>query len=210
MAGYVPDRQVGGPDLPDPDNPPADPTTLLRAWLPEDDEPERPLMTLGTVDSLGWPDARTVLLSSVDGDGLHFHTDAGSRKVAQLSGNPRAVATLVWPQLLRQLVVQGPVLRDPDAHAADAYTKRPRYLQLLAWLNTTDYARRSLADRTGRWATFVEEHPEGTLIAPQAWVGFVLRPTRVTFWQGRADRASIRIEYRLGPGGAWASERLPG
>ncbi|QKS22227.1 pyridoxamine 5'-phosphate oxidase family protein, partial [Curtobacterium sp. Csp1] len=66
-------------------------------------------MTLSTVGLDGYPDARTVLLSRFDGERLHFHTDARSRKAAELAALARAAVTLVWPEVARQLVVVGDV-----------------------------------------------------------------------------------------------------
>ena len=69
---------------------------VLQAWLPTNEDPDRPVMTLATVDRSGTPDARSVLLSELDRDGFFFHTDAGSRKVAQLGDIPD-VALVIRP-----------------------------------------------------------------------------------------------------------------
>lgn len=180
---------------------------LLAAWLPANDDPARPLMTLSTGSSSGYPDARTVLLSEYDDRGFFFHTDSRSRKVADVTGDPRAALTLVWPG--RQLVVQGDVMRADAAEEAWAYEHRSRYLQLLAWLNTPEFAALPLDERLARWADFDDEHPEGTLDAPATWAGFVVRPVRLTFWEGRPDTASHRTEFRRA-GDAWSRALLPG
>jgi pyridoxamine 5'-phosphate oxidase len=185
------------------------PFELLADWLPANDDPARPLMTLGTVSPDGFPDARTVLLSEFDEQGLQFHTDSRSRKVGDLAGTPRASLTLVWPG--RQLVVQGVVERVTAHQEQAAYARRSRYLQLLAWLNTDEFAALPLEERLAAWAAYGEDHPEGSLTAPETWVGFVVRPVRLAFWEGRPETAGIRTEFRReGLEAPWSTSTLAG
>lgn len=180
----------------------------LQAWLPDNDDPERPTMTLSTVTGDGLPDARTVLLSGYERDGFSFHTDARSRKVEQLVARPVAALTLVWPERLRQLVVQAATEPTPVEEVVAAYRARTPYLRQLAWLNTPEFATLPHAERVRRWQAFAQEHPDLD-DPPPTWVGFLARPTRLSFWSGDPDTASRRVEYTVGPEG-WAVRLLPG
>ena len=150
-----------------------------------------------------------MLVSRVDGDGLHFHTDAASRKAAQLAAHPQASAAVAWPEVGRQLVVRGRVDREPIADSTAAFDRRSRYLQLLAWTNTMATAQLPTEGRRRRWREFGQAHPDGSLTAPDTWVGFVLRPVRLTFWRGDPDGPSNRVEYLHQPDG-WQIVKLPG
>ncbi|MDO9397318.1 MAG: pyridoxamine 5'-phosphate oxidase family protein [Herbiconiux sp.] len=183
------------------------PAELLASWLPANDDPLRPLMTLSTVSASGYPDARSVLLSEYDAAGLSFHTDSRSRKAADLTANPRVALTLVWPG--RQLVVQGDAAPVGAEERARAYAQRSRYLQLLAWLNTPELATLPLPERRARWAAFAAEHPEGSLTPPPTWVGYRVRPVRLTFWEGDAEAASRRTEFTR-RGDDWSAAVLAG
>jgi pyridoxamine 5'-phosphate oxidase len=184
-----------------PDAPPADPWTLVDAWLPANDEPARPTMTVATLDD-GRPDARIQLLSAFDHDGFLFHTDARSRKVAQLAADPAVALVLHLAADLHQLVVQGRA--EPAGAEADAiaYARRSPYLQQLAWQNTAEFATLSLGGRRASWAAFAADHPDGLAPAP-TWIGYRVVPTRLTFWQGDPDTASRRIEYAARDDGGW-------
>jgi len=189
---------------------------VLEAWLPPDDDPDRPQVTLSTVDVDGGPDARTVLLSSVAREGLSFHTDAASRKVAQIRANPLVAVTVLWPGFTHQLVVRGRAEPADPAAVAAAYAARSPYLQQLAWLNTHDFAALPLDERRARWAAAEAEREArvgtagGTgLEPPPTWAGFVVRPTRVTAWSSAPDTASRREEWVLGDGG-WAHSHRAG
>src|SRR3546814_8077906 len=72
------------------------PLALAAAWLPKEGE-DRILMTLATVDADGFPRTRTVMLSEFDGEQFFFHTDASSRKAADLAADPKVGLTILWP-----------------------------------------------------------------------------------------------------------------
>ena len=130
-------------------------------------------------------------------------------RVAQLSRIPAAALLLTIPEQAVQLVLRGPVARLAGPALATAYGARSRYLQLLAWLNTTEMAGLDPGERRSRWAAFADAHPPGSLTAPPDWTGFVLRPTRVTIWRGDLEGPSQRTEYQL-ESGDWSTEILPG
>ncbi|WP_051640208.1 pyridoxal 5'-phosphate synthase [Cellulomonas sp. URHE0023] len=180
---------------------------LLEEWLPDNDDPDRPVMTLATVDEAGLPDARSVLLSEYDRDGFSLHTDATSRKVGQLDARPGAALVLRWPDALRQLVVRGTAERAHRAETDRAYALRSPYLQRLAWVNTPAVAQLPPQERRAKWADFAAIHPVPD--PPASWVGFLVRPTSLTFWTGEPDSVSHRREYRLGASG-WLRTELPG
>jgi pyridoxamine 5'-phosphate oxidase len=184
-----------------PDAPPADPWELLRAWLPANDDPARPTMTLATRDG-DLVDARTLLLTSFDDVGLTFHTDARSRKVGQLAADPAVALVLHLGADAHQIVVQGRA--EPAGAEADAWAFRHRsaYLQQLAWQNTPEFATLPLDDRRASWASFTADHRDGYGQAP-SWVGYRVRPSRITFWQGDRATASRRAEYAR-DGDGWA------
>jgi pyridoxamine 5'-phosphate oxidase len=190
----------------------------LQDWLPPNDDPDRPQLTLSTVTPDGRADARTVLLSEFDADGFYFHTDARSRKAAQLAANPAVALTVLWPNFTRQLVVQGTAEPAPAPELARAYRRRSAYLQQLAWLNTADFARLPRAERVARWAACAADHPDG-FAQPPTWTGYLVRPSRLTFWEGDPEAASRRTEFThtefthteftAGPAG-WQVSHLPG
>lgn len=172
---------------------PTDPWQLLAEWLPANDDPARPLMTLATAED-GIPDARTLLLSEWDEHGFYFHTDSRSRKVRQLAANPAVALMLHFPDRARQLTVQGTAEVAPADEQRRAYRARSPYLQQLAWQNTVEFAGLPLADRLSAWAAFRDDHADGFGVAP-TWTGYLVRPTRLTFWIGNPDTASRRTEY---------------
>lgn len=176
---------------------------LLVDWLPANDDPNRPRMTMSTAE----PDARTLLLSEFDESGFYFHTDSRSRKVEQLAADPRVALTILWPDFTRQLVVLGTAELAPAVEQDLAYRARSAYLKQLAWQNTAEYAQLPLEERHALWASFTDDPHQ--LHPPETWIGFLVRPHRITFWQGDPQAASRRTEFTL-VGGDWERAYLAG
>ncbi|WP_353807333.1 pyridoxine/pyridoxamine 5'-phosphate oxidase [Agromyces sp. SYSU T00194] len=199
-----------GHDQADPDETLADPMELLAAWLPGNDDELRPLMTLTTIGADGYPDSRSVLLSEFDGEAIAFHTDARTRKARELAADGRVSLVLAWVEHARQLTVAGDAVPVTAEAAASVFRARSRYLQLLAWMNSAELAHLPRAERVAAWEAFAAAHPEGTLDAPEHWVGYRVLPHRLTFWRGDLEGPSNRVEYTRGADGAWSATRLPG
>ncbi|MDL9948656.1 pyridoxamine 5'-phosphate oxidase family protein [Gordonia sp. ABSL11-1] len=184
----------------------SDPVALLHRWLPDDESPP-PLMALATVGRDGYPRVRHVLLSEVDATAVYFHTDSRSSKVAELSGHPRAAIALAWPEVGRQVVAHGEVQRASDDELRRTYSRRSRYLQLLAWVNDAETAALDAAERRRVWAEFDRAH--GELSPPSTWTGFAIELHEVTFWRGDPEGPSQRSRFRRTHDG-WTAQVLPG
>lgn len=187
-----------------------DPLKQFQAWL--EDAVERGVsdpfaMTLSTVDSDGFPDARTVLLKAIDQRGFIFTSRHDGPKASHLLGTPFAAATFYWPDVGRQVRARGSVERLPDAESDAMYQARPRLTQLaLSVLNqSTPVPDRDAIDREA--ATIDRTHAQQPLPRPE-WGGYVVRPTEIEFWQGRSNRLHDRFRYARSNDSAWRIERL--
>ena len=193
------------------DTPLADPLALAREWLPGPGE-DRLLMTVSTIGLDGLPDARTTMLSDFDGERFFFHTDADSRKAAELAADPGVALTILWPGFTRQLVVQGTASRSSRAESDEAYRRRSPYLQQLAWQNTPAFAQLPLAERRARWDEFLRAHGgagDPSFTPPASWAGFAVTPRRLVFWVSNPLAASRRIAYTR-DADSWILAALPG
>jgi len=115
---------------------------------------------------------------------------------------------LLFPEDRHQIVVQGRAEPADAAELAWAFQHRSPYLQQLAWQNTVEFAGMPLPDRIASWRSFGELHGDG-FGQPPTWTGYLVRPSRITFWQGSAETASRRTEYMRTPEG-WAVTLLAG
>lgn len=164
-------------------------------------------MVLATVDNNGIPSTRTVLLKGVDARGFIFYTNYDSRKGRELSENPNAALTFYWSDLERQVCVAGRVEKLSREESEIYFKSRPHGSQLGAWASNQSEVVPDRATLEARWDEMAKKFPRDVPLPPN-WGGYILRPERIEFWQGRASRLHDRFRYLRQADGSWKLERL--
>ncbi len=189
----------------------ASPIHQFEVWFDEalrSDLPEPHAMTLATVDDRGRPSARVVLLRNVQDGVFSFYSNYLSRKGKQLDQNPFASLSFFWPELERQVRIEGKIVR-LDADISTAYfASRPRGSQIGAWASPQSEViphREFLEERV---AFFTEQFEGQSVDRPPHWGGFGLQADYLEFWQGRESRLHDRIIYQWQTDGSWKRGRL--
>ena len=187
----------------------ANPLIQFEQWLNEAiraqvNEPTA--MNVATVDAMGKPNSRMVLLKEVNEQGFVFFSNYLSRKGQALDVHPYAALTFFWAELERQVRIEGCVEK-LSAQASDEYfASRPYTSRLGAWASEQSSV---IADKNvliKRAAAVGLKHPLH-VPRPPHWGGYVVIPERVEFWQGRPSPLHDRIQYRL-QHHEWLKERL--
>lgn len=188
-----------------------DPLKLFQRWLSEAIAAGIPLaeaMTLATATPSGRPSARLVLLKQADEAGFVFYTNYQSMKARELDTNPQAALVFYWPQLERQVRVEGAVQKTSAAES-DAYFKtRPRESQIgaLASPQSEVVASRAVLQEK---VDELEKLYEGREVdRPEHWGGYRLHAERIEFWKGRPGRLHDRLLYEVHADGSWTIQRL--
>lgn len=153
-------------------------------------------MQLATTDGVK-PSLRTVLLKGIENDSFVFFTNYHSRKSMDIKRNPHATLLFYWPELERQVTVEGLAEKTSHKDSENYFATRPRSSQIGAWVS---HQGQKLDSRDIIEAKFKEysERFEGKKIPmPDHWGGIRIVPTRFEFWQGRPFRLHDRFEYLL-------------
>lgn len=204
-----------------PERLPDDPMHWANAWLREavaraqTRNPNK--MTLATVSEDGRPSARVVLCKAFvpDPGYLVFHTNYRSRKGRELAANAQVAAVFHWDALGRQVRVEGPAVRAPEAESDAYFATRPWGSRLGAWgsdqsapLGSRDaliaQIRRHAADlglALGADTNTLAAEPPPVIPRPPHWGGIRLWASAVELWIEGADRIHDRA--------VWTRELVP-
>jgi len=192
------------------DNLDSDPVVQFRYWLNDAlkaNVSEPTAMVLSTVGNEGKPSSRVVLLKNLDHDGFTFFSNYESRKGIQIEQNPNASLLFFWPQIERQVRIEGRVSKTPRHISDEYFQSRPEGSKIGAWASpqshivpSREYLDNLQKDYELLFKTRILERPEN-------WGGYKLFPNTIEFWQGRENRLHDRFEYRLN-GSMWEIHRL--
>lgn len=175
---------------------------------------EAAAMVLATVDADGQPSSRVVLAKSFGAElgeqgrgGVVLYTGADSRKGRAMRANDRMALLFFWPSLNRQVRLEGSVAPLPVADAEDYWARRPRPSQVAALVSRQSEPRGSRQALQDDYDRADERYADQPVPRPADWLGWLVQPHRIEFWQGLPGRLHDRVECLAGPDG-WTSGRL--
>ncbi len=165
-------------------------------------------MNLSTINEDNRPSSRIVLLKGIEQNKFLFYTNYQSTKGKELSLNPACALTFFWPELERQIRIEGTAERSDEAAAELYFQSRPRGSQVSAWTSPQSSIIQSRAILDER-ALEIEKKFEGmpVLPKPKQWGGYQVDPLIIEFWQGRPNRLHDRIQFAK-VDGKWVRHRL--
>jgi pyridoxamine 5'-phosphate oxidase len=162
---------------------------------------------LCTVNNAHKPSSRIVYLREFGSDVFYFYTNYNSRKALDISSNKNVSMTLFWPELERQIRIEG-TIEFAEKEKSDAYfNQRPTESKIGAWsspqsriINDRETLEKLVQDNSDKF--------QGKeIIRPEFWGGYKITANYYEFWQGRKSRLHDRIAFTL-DNENWKIERL--
>lgn len=165
-------------------------------------------MTLASHGLHGFPSSRIVLLKDIKPTGFSFFTNYESNKAEELAANDKVSLLFFWPELQRQVRIEGLVRRLPAVDSDEYFALRPRASQIGAHASPQSkvIANREVLEHAVQEleATYKDQ---AEVPRPDHWGGYLVEPLYMEFWQGRRSRLHDRLVYKS-EAGSWKLYRI--
>jgi pyridoxamine 5'-phosphate oxidase len=164
-------------------------------------------MTLATADKSGLASARIVLLKSFDEKGFVFFTNYASRKGKEIAGAKKGTLLFFWDILERQIRIEGKINKISKEDSEAYFHTRPFESQVGGLASNQSAVIQSREELEKKYSDLLETYKGKQVPMPKTWGGYILEPSKIEFWQGRASRLHDRILYTK-KNKTWKIERL--
>jgi len=178
----------------------ADPIVLFDKWFNQVLEAkvnEPDAMILATSSLEGVPSARVVLLKGFSEMGFLFFTNYNSRKGQEISKNQNVALLFHWPELKRQVHIEGYATKTRAEISDDYFSSRSYESRISAIVSAQSQPIPGRKYLEELWNKKQSELSGSKIERPANWGGFIVVPVRMEFWQFRQNRLHDRILYQL-------------
>ena len=184
-----------------------DPLIQFKRWFEDAEEackgsslpPEAASFSTAHLPS-GRVSSRIVLFKELDTHGfIVFSNWNSSKKSRDFNTNRYGALTFFWPQLQRQVRVEG-IMETVSREISESYfASRPRGSKIGAWASAQSLelqTRQQLDQKTKDFEKKFELLSDQDIPCPDYWGGVRLVPLETEFWQGRVSRLHDRLVFR--------------
>jgi len=186
------------------------PALQFEKWLAqavESNVPEVQAMTLATVSEDGKPASRIVYLREFEHNQFWFYGNYNSKKAKHMEKNPGISLSFFWPELQRQIRIEGTVTKCHPSNSDAYFNNRPFESKLGSWASNQSGEIASREELINKVEELKKQFTPETIKRPDFWGGWILQANYYEFWQGRKSRLHDRIVYVL-ENNNWKIKRL--
>ena len=193
-------------------NLPSIPFILFDNWFNEvkstNSKSEVNAMTLSTIDSNGYPNARIVLLKFFSNEGFIFFTNYNSNKATSIESNNKVSISFFWEDFERQVIIKGHAKNTNEDISSYYFNSRPKGSLIGALVSERQSSVIPSKDfLIEKFNSLIQEFENKDIPRPENWGGFIVNPVEYEFWQGGENRLHDRIRYKL-VNNFWKIDRL--
>lgn len=176
------------------------PTALFAEWfeaVKKTGIKDSSAVFLATASAEGAPSCRVVLLKSFDEQGFVIYTNTQSRKGRDIAQNPQAALCFYWPEIGKQIRIEGRVAKVSDAEADAYFATRPLKSRIGAWASNQSEPMQNRAELLKRIAFYTAKWAIGDTPRPPHWTGLRIVPHHFEFWQETDIKIPERKVFNL-------------
>lgn len=152
---------------------------------------------LSTATKEGNVSSRVMTLKKVDKDGFYFSSPE-SQKTDQMTENDNVSLCFFWPEIYRQVIIEGKVEKLSDKHAKDSFNKQPRKVKITKLvsqpgeeINNWEEMDTKFKDGEAKYASCSSEE----IPCPEHMTAWRVHPESIEFYQGQPHLRSQRVVY---------------
>lgn len=163
--------------------------------------------TLSTVSPEGKPASRIVYLREFENDQYWFYGNYNSKKAQHMEKNANVALNFFWPDLQRQIRIEGTVIKCHPNNSDSYFNGRPYESKIGSWASDQSGELSSREELINKVEELKNKFTPETIKRPDFWGGWILKANYYEFWQGRKSRLHDRIAYVL-ENSQWKIKRL--
>lgn len=192
------------------DSLPNNPMELFSTWMSEAINAhvnDATAMSLSTVNANGFPESRIVLLKDYGEKGFTFFTNYSSAKGKSIEETNKVSLHFYWSELERQIRITGTATKTTYEISLKYFNSRPLGSQIAAIISDQSkevHSRIILEERYKALQNSLNGSPPK---CPSNWGGYIVKPIKIEFWQGRRNRLHDRFLYENNSG-KWSIKQL--
>jgi len=152
-------------------------------------------MSVATIGVDGFPSSRIVLLKDFNENGFTFFTNYRSNKGKSIENNPAVGLHFFWPELERQIRISGFAEKTSDEISDRYFYSRPLNSQIAATISEQSSKIESRYVLHEKFNAIKLDAEKFQVLRPKNWGGYLVKPVKFEFWQGRESRLHDRILY---------------
>lgn len=167
-------------------------------------------MVLATVSAENKPSTRIVLLKEYHNQGLVFYTNYHSRKGLEIAHNSAVSLLFWWEALERQVRIEGQAVKISAQQSEQYFHSRPKNSQIAAIVSQQSQPLQHVEELQTAFQKCCADYASAERIVPHPahWGGYLVKPERFEFWQGRENRLHDRFQYTQSAQNQWQITRL--